>query len=31
MYRREEDGRKLVNRHADALVSIQAPESVVDQ
>jgi ketosteroid isomerase-like protein len=31
VYRREDDGWKLVNRHADGIVSIQAPESVIDE
>ena len=29
LYRREDDGWKLVNRHADQLVEIQPTESVV--
>ncbi len=29
LYRREDDGRKLVNRHANHLVEIQPTESVV--
>lgn len=31
IYRHEADGWKLVNRHADALMSILPPEAVADR